>query len=838
MTEVGKANLLQKKSEKSTNFPSNLLIEVKNLIVDVANDTTFDIYDFFGIDVPNSLIEEWDSETQWPFVCEVECLVSSNGRPLTCPVTKISEQYQRSHPTFPNISILHNINREQYTFKWDAKLTIPILYSELPSDSVLNLKFYAKLFQVRPKLIGEAEIRLFSQKHKRLRVGPFYLTFNNINNHNQISSNESNVNNKEKQTKLQKHIRRLYTMKQKSYAFIDDQLYSVSDSLHPNDAEAFFDSLLRPLEPPKLSESSQFAKIIILPPNGVSPDVAIYHENLMLASNTSKSTLNPCQRLYHDLAHSQGPAKSSLLKESNITETLNRIKALPPLSDLQSGYKNILYNNYRYCLSDPGLMPALFRAINWDSEEETKDIVEKLKTRDTIDLEYALEFFTSRYKIKVVREFAVRCIKNVPKNELILYLPQLLQACKAEYTEGLPEILINHAKDDVIFASTMFWIAQVEKNTDSTIETIVNDLLNSLDATVKIEIDKQIDLINKLTELLKAGSQGATDTKSKRDRIRDLLHNDPVHKELQDIPPVRLPLDPNIIVTGLDPNDVKVFQSKLRPACLAFKCQDGSLYRVIFKLGDDMRQDQLILQLFEVMDHIFQRASMQLNITAYKTLAFSAQFGCCQFIENSKAILDITSDSNERTIRNYLSDKNDGHVDPAKIERFTESLAAYCVMTYVLKIGDRHDNNILVTKDGRLLHIDYGFILGDVTKPFTPPLKLSREMVETIDPNDGLQRICDWACPAFNSLRKKARLILVLIELMFTAPLDCFAQNPMRRLQQVENSLLLNCTEIEAINSLQATFSESLNSKMQVLWDAVHSVAQSANGPSALGEQG
>ena len=154
-------------------------------------------------------------------------------------------------------------------------------------------------------------------------------------------------------------------------------------------------------------------------------------------------------------------------------------------------------------------------------------------------------------------------------------------------------------------------------------------------------------------------------------------------------------------------------------------------------------------------------------------------------------------------------------------------------MTYVLKIGDRHDNNILVTRDGHLLHIDYGFILGDVTKPFTPPLKLSREMVDTIDPENGLQKICDWACPAFNSLRKRARLILVLIELMFTAPLECFQQNPMRRLSQVENSLLLNCTEIEAINSLQATFSESLSSKMQVLWDVVHSVAVSTNGPDA-----
>ena len=105
-------------------------------------------------------------------------------------------------------------------------------------------------------------------------------------------------------------------------------------------------------------------------------------------------------------------------------------------------------------------------------------------------------------------------------------------------------------------------------------------------------------------------------------------------------------------------------------------------------------------------------------------------------------------------------------------------------------------------------------------------------MIETIGAN-GMQKLCDWACPAFNSLRKRARLILVLIELMFTAPLECFQNNPKRRLQQVENCLLLKCTEIEASNSLQATFAQSLNSKMQVFWDAVHTVAVSTNGASA-----
>ena len=53
-------------------------------------------------------------------------------------------------------------------------------------------------------------------------------------------------------------------------------------------------------------------------------------------------------------------------------------------------------------------------------------------------------------------------------------------------------------------------------------------------------------------------------------------------------------------------------------------------------------------------------------------------------------------------------------------------------MCYVLGVGDRHLDNLLLCENGRLFHVDFGFILGRDPKPLPPPMKLTSEMLQAM----------------------------------------------------------------------------------------------------------
>ena len=128
------------------------------------------------------------------------------------------------------------------------------------------------------------------------------------------------------------------------------------------------------------------------------------------------------------------------------------------------------------------------------------------------------------------------------------------------------------------------------------------------------------------------------------------------------------------------------------------------------------------------------------------------------------------------------------------MDTYVKSCAGYCVITYILGVGDRHLDNLLLTEDGHLFHIDFGFILGRDPKarkslqaaalialqPYPPPIKLSKDMVEAMGgaSSDEMKKFRSHCYNAFLLLRKHSNLILNLFVLMISSNVGDIALEP------------------------------------------------------------
>lgn len=64
----------------------------------------------------------------------------------------------------------------------------------------------------------------------------------------------------------------------------------------------------------------------------------------------------------------------------------------------------------------------------------------------------------------------------------------------------------------------------------------------------------------------------------------------------------------------------------------------------------------------------------------------------------------------------------------------------YSVVTYLLQIKDRHNGNILIDREGHLVHIDFGFMLSNSPGNIgfeAAPFKLPLEYIEVLGGIDG-----------------------------------------------------------------------------------------------------
>lgn len=150
-----------------------------------------------------------------------------------------------------------------------------------------------------------------------------------------------------------------------------------------------------------------------------------------------------------------------------------------------------------------------------------------------------------------------------------------------------------------------------------------------------------------------------------------------------------------------------------------------------------------------------RQENLDLKLTPYKVIATSTDHGFVQFID-SVPLAEILA--NDFSILNFLrkhapSKSTASGVSTEVMENYVKSCAGYCVVTYLLGVGDRHLENLLLTKQGNLFHIDFGYILGRDPKPMPPAMKLNKEMVEAMG-EEYFRMFCVQCYSAFLNLRR------------------------------------------------------------------------------------
>jgi hypothetical protein len=215
---------------------------------------------------------------------------------------------------------------------------------------------------------------------------------------------------------------------------------------------------------------------------------------------------------------------------------------------------------------------------------------------------------------------------------------------------------------------------------------------------------------------------------------------------------------------------------------------------VIVKGSTDMRQEHLAYQLVSEFSAIFDEAELPIFLYPYRVLVASNGGGLIETVPNTTSIHSMKKSmlhslGFEQVSRDAISLKGhfirvfggeDSSEFHAALGKFVSSLTGYSLVTYLLQVRDRHNGNILLDREGHLIHIDFGFMLSNSPGYVgfeTAPFKLTAEYIDLLGGvgSASWQAFRDLFTQGFLAIRKHSDRLVALLEiLMKDSALPCF----------------------------------------------------------------
>ena len=424
-------------------------------------------------------------------------------------------------------------------------------------------------------------------------------------------------------------------------------------------------------------------------------------------------------------------------------------------TELPAHEKEILWEKRYYLKNVAGALPkVLLSAHSWDylCLPGLYGLLEYYQKPEAMDI---LQLFLPCFPDVKVRQTAIDWLsEKVMDDDMVDFLPQLIEALKHETWTASPlsKLLLSRSLTSPRLAHSLYWLLTQSLPGSSPQNTTV--ALTEISSSVEVaRYRRRLQMMMRALEficgealrnaflkqqvLLQHLNSAAEEVKRVKDSSKatvvfhhmEALSNHLVHTQTP------IPLSLAFISCGVDVNDSSYFPSNTFPLKIAFLSEPErqsklrnlyetavpkSICHAIYKVGDDLRQDQLTIQMIRVMDKLWLKEGLDMKMITFKCVPTGDRQGIVEMVTEAKTLKEIqvsggrgvTGSFKDTPVADWLKKNNSTTLEFEKAkDNFTRSCAGYSIATYLLGICDRHNDNIMVKKSGHIFHIGKFYFL-------------------------------------------------------------------------------------------------------------------------------